>query len=161
MTSCKEAAKASAGKALEMISYISLASSEPTEKELEDMLNEARVQNKENQITGSLLYRDGTYIQVFEGPAEKTESLYNKILSDSRHHKVVTLFRRPTQKRYFKDWTMAFRPLSSQELRDAKGYAESLQLSREDPQDATTEILNWIKSLIADFNPPNSSPASS
>ena len=156
MTSSKNAAKTTAGEALEMISYISLARNTPTEKDLEKMLKEARLHNKRNKITGSLLYRDGTYIQVFEGPLKATEKLYEKILADKRHYEVVTLFRRPTRKRYFRDWTMAFRPLTSEELLDAKGYAESLQHQPQDPTDVTTEILNWIKALIADFSQPSS-----
>lgn len=159
MTSSHDDGPLTADNPLEMISYISLASKSPTESDLTHMLKEARLQNEKNQITGSLLYREGTYVQVFEGPPHATESLYKKILTDKRHHKVVTLFRRPTKRRYFRDWTMAFRTLSQSELDYAKDYAENLKSAPEDTSDATKEILDWIKSLICEFSPAQPSEA--
>lgn len=153
MTPPKIDGEASTNEALEMISYVSLARKTPKESDLQKMLVEARNQNKANKITGSLLYRDGTYVQVFEGPRTATEKLYQKIQTDDRHHQVVTLFRRPTRKRYFKDWTMAYRTLTPGELKEAQDYAQTLQLETTEPDDPTREILNWIKSLVSDIDP--------
>ncbi len=62
-------------------------------------------------ITGLLLYRDGSFAQFLEGPADAVDSLYDRIERDPRHHGVIRVLRQPVTKRDFRQWSMAFRDL--------------------------------------------------
>lgn len=139
---------------LEIISYISLAREELADYDLELLLRSARRANRKNGITGSLLYRDGTFIQVFEGPTDKTEILYEKIKIDRRHTGLVQLFRRPIETRYFSDWSMAYKHLSDSQLNKANTYTRRLTNIAKPKADDDMGILAWVTGLVCDLSNP-------
>jgi uncharacterized Fe-S cluster-containing MiaB family protein len=98
--------------------YSSAASRELTELELSRLLLGARKTNIAFEVTGMLLYHEGSFLQVLEGKAEAVESLFARISTDPRHHRVVVLMRREVVERQFEDWSMGFV--------DAKRVAEAL-----------------------------------
>lgn len=73
---------------------------------LSQILNSSRKNNKEKGITGVLSYRDGFYIQVLEGSEEAVNSLFSKILADSRHHEVTVILNEAIEQRSFSGWYM-------------------------------------------------------
>jgi len=78
-------------------------------RQLEELLVEAREFNASKDITGMLLYCDGSsFMQLLEGDEEDVRSLYARIESDSRHFDVKTLFTKETDGRWMKNWAMAF-----------------------------------------------------
>ncbi|EST09814.1 BLUF domain protein [Kalmanozyma brasiliensis GHG001] len=79
--------------------------------EVKQILRASRSNNTALGITGLLLYRDGSFAQFLEGPADAVDSLYDKIERDSRHHGVIRVLRQPVAKRDFRQWSMAFRDL--------------------------------------------------
>jgi len=104
--------------------YVSSASHLLAEQELLQILNEARDNNAQQDITGMLVYSDGTFIQVLEGPAQAVENLFLKIQNDPRHHRCFELMRQRTRERAFEGWSMGFRSASSEELEDTAGYID-------------------------------------
>ena len=50
--------------------YASVATEAMPKSKLYKLLSQARVNNKLNNITGLLIYVDGVFLQVLEGPAE-------------------------------------------------------------------------------------------
>ena len=80
-------------------------------EEVRAILRASRVNNTSLGITGLLLYRDGSFAQFLEGPADAVDTLYDKIERDPRHHGVIRVLRQPTTKRDFRQWSMAFRDL--------------------------------------------------
>ncbi|MTI39238.1 BLUF domain-containing protein, partial [Fulvivirga lutimaris] len=58
------------------------------EVELMKLLHQARIKNKENGITGLLIYSESKFIQVLEGEKEAVLNLFHQIREDARHHKV-------------------------------------------------------------------------
>ena len=126
------------------LAYTSRTSTLPSSTELLKILEEARGFNTLNNITGLLLYKNGSFFQVLEGPAETVEFLYQKIKRDLRHDKVKTLYQQPLAKRNFSDWAMMFHDISSlegvdclSETQDTPGYL---------PFDCpSTAFDEWIK----------------
>ncbi|MEH6514490.1 MAG: BLUF domain-containing protein, partial [Maribacter arcticus] len=59
--------------------------------EMEELLEKARSNNQNDDITGYLIYYKGGFVQLFEGDKRKIEVLYVKIKKDELH-KNVTLF---------------------------------------------------------------------
>ncbi|MDF7811633.1 BLUF domain-containing protein [Hymenobacter sp. YC55] len=92
--------------------YHSRATSLPSEADLVDLLESSRRFNAEHQITGLLLYSEGRYVQVLEGPEADVRALYGRIKADTRHEHVVTVLEGPEPQRRFADWRMGFGQLA-------------------------------------------------
>jgi hypothetical protein len=87
--------------------YHSRATTWPTEADLQHLLVHAREWNAKAGITGLLLYRDGRYVQLLEGPENEVRALYARICRDPRHTQVVTVSQGLAPARRFPDWRMA------------------------------------------------------
>lgn len=86
------------------------------EQALDDLLERARAKNGGLGVTGMLLYRQGDFMQVLEGPKDDVLSLYSTIIRDPRHHSVTTLVNTDVAERGFGDWSMAFREVTPDDL---------------------------------------------
>jgi Sensors of blue-light using FAD len=93
---------------LASLAYVSSASGLLPEADLEELLRNARAQNLRAQITGVLLYHDGSFFQYLEGPETELDAAYERIVASRQHHGVIRLFHRPTDTRHFDDWQMGF-----------------------------------------------------
>lgn len=78
------------------------------DNELIELLTLIRERNQAAGITGMLLYRDHTFMQVLEGKKQTLVNLYRKILHDKRHNNITLLAMAPLEKRNFPDWSMGF-----------------------------------------------------
>ncbi|MEN1786292.1 MAG: BLUF domain-containing protein, partial [Bacteroidota bacterium] len=93
--------------------YTSKADPSLTHHEMIDMLENARVFNKKNDITGCLLYHEGTFIQLIEGKRIVVQQLYERILEDRRHHDITSLFSGSSSQRLFENWYMIYEEIDS------------------------------------------------
>ncbi|MEM7323479.1 MAG: BLUF domain-containing protein [Actinomycetota bacterium] len=90
------------------LGYASAAKRPFTDDELVELLTKARVANAARNVSGLLLYHQGSFLQVLEGEKSVVEALYRKIGEDPRHTDKVLLFRREDVERCFDQWTMGF-----------------------------------------------------
>lgn len=88
--------------------YISAGTKDFSEPELEEILAVARENNKLLNITGMLLYHEGSFIQALEGDKAVVEKLYQKIGKDQRHLETKVLYRGDVPDRDFRQWSMGF-----------------------------------------------------
>lgn len=88
--------------------YASVASKPYSTKMLVELLEKARKRNTAAGISGMLLYHEGSFLQVLEGPAEHVDALYAKIQKDPSHTKPLLLSRESIEKKEFEDWSMGF-----------------------------------------------------
>jgi hypothetical protein len=102
--------------------YYSRATQQPTESQLQELLEELHRYNAHYQITGLLLYGNGYYVHMLEGAEQDVQTLYAKIQQDARHQQVVTVRQGLGPKRQFTDWHMDF----GQEA--ANAVAQALQV---------------------------------
>lgn len=92
------------------IAYASKAVMDFSTDELASLLTNAREKNARLDITGALLYQDGQFVQVIEGPVIAVRNLYLQIAADSRHQHVQMVSSHSIIERQFPTWTMAFVP---------------------------------------------------
>jgi hypothetical protein len=93
--------------------YTSNTNRDLSEKVLADILTASRRNNKARGITGLLLYIDGGFLQVLEGPDEDVQETFLRIKQDTRHWDTKVLLDRQAE-RAFADWSMGFeRPTES------------------------------------------------
>lgn len=93
---------------LACLAYVSSASRLLSEAELEALLLTARSHNLQAQITGVLLYHDGSFFQFLEGPEAELDAAYARIGASRQHRGIIRLFHRAADRRYFDDWQMGF-----------------------------------------------------
>ena len=108
------------------LAYVSNAVAFMSLNELTAMLEQARQNNAELGITGMLLYKDKSFLQVLEGNADAVHGLYSRIQQDERHEKVKTLFDEPVEARDFPEWTMGFQNLDGTDLSSLESYSDFL-----------------------------------
>lgn len=66
----------------------------------------AQSRNRNESITGLVLYDKGSFFQWLEGPAEGLERVMRSIRNDSRHTDIEVLGSEPATARVFADWSM-------------------------------------------------------
>lgn len=88
--------------------YCSQASAAPTSDELHALLAQSRGKNDRLDVSGILVYEDGVFLQVLEGPDEAVLGLRETIECDPRHHGFRQLHLAAIEGREFGDWSMAF-----------------------------------------------------
>jgi hypothetical protein len=94
--------------------YVSAAKNLFNPAELRELLRLARIKNERLGVTGMLLYHEGSFLQVLEGPLSAVEPLLETINHDQRHEKVMLLLRREIEERNFADWKMGFADVAAQ-----------------------------------------------
>jgi Sensors of blue-light using FAD len=100
------------------LTYISSSRELFSRQQLEEMAVQSGAKNARLRITGMLLYKDSSFMQVLEGEKSEVLQLYATIAVDRRHSGVITLLQGDIDKREFPRWSMGFQHLD-QSLRYA------------------------------------------
>lgn len=100
--------KSDKNQTLVQLVYVSAATVDFTESQLEQLLNRARENNSGLDVTGMLLFTENTFFQILEGEDETVQSLYDLIAKDHRHNNVLILAKQEVEERNFSDWSMGF-----------------------------------------------------
>lgn len=124
--------------------YTSTATNEMTEQDLLDLLDEARVKNKQNHITGMLLYGRGCFFQVLEGEEAVLEDVYKKITRDKRNFGHFLLLKKQISERSFPDWTMGFKNLNFADAETIVGYNNFMNIEQHEVQNHPELVTNML-----------------
>lgn len=149
-TRAEDAAVAEAeAEPIELVQYIyaSAAVRAFEAEELKALLARARAHNEANGLTGMLLYAEGSFFQVLEGPPEAVDSLYRRIELDPRHAAMTKLLREPIKERSFQDWTMGFYQARRQDIARIVGLNDFLRIAHA----SSDEQADRARKLLAAF----------
>ncbi len=113
---------------LHSLVYVSTATHPFSADELAALLAQSRKRNQEAGITGMLLYKDGCFIQAFEGEKDAVRGLQLRIARDPRHRNIVVLMNGPIEEREFSAWTMGFKQLDDDDVQKQPGFSEMLKM---------------------------------
>lgn len=119
-----------------------------SDADLVKILSDSRDNNKIKNITGMLIYGDGTFIQVLEGEEQDVEEVYNKLSADNRHKNLIVLAEGEINKRNFPDWTMGFIAINSNDLEELEGYinpANKKFLATDNPHAAISVLKTFAQ----------------
>lgn len=75
---------------------------------IQQILDASQRNNAEVGVTGALMFNDGAFAQVLEGPRRGVEDTFERIQRDPRHGDVTVLQCGPAESRSFANWSMAF-----------------------------------------------------
>ena len=126
--------------------YESHAASPLRQADLNTLLHGARLHNQATQFSGVLLYADGRFLQVLEGPEPALSDLYARIQADPRHQQVRTLAYGPVAARAFSDWHMGFVAAEAAFFGQISGY-----LPLADAPDHQADLPEDLAQLLRDF----------
>lgn len=85
------------------ILYTSTAVEPFTQPQLKQLLARARAHNEPLGISGMLVYDDGFFVQVLEGPEEAVQPLFAAIERDPRHTNMRLLLRHTLAEKEFEN----------------------------------------------------------
>lgn len=105
--------------------YVSQAVRKMSAEDLRSIHASARTNNEHIDVTGSLFYNGGWFLQVLEGPAATLSKLYEKIERDPRHKNSRVLYNEPATFRTFPRWNMNMTNLDD---RQADKYDELVEV---------------------------------
>ena len=108
--------------------YTSTAIQPMPKSKLYKILVDSRVSNKLADVTGLLVYVDGTFLQVLEGEQEMVSDLLDKISKDPRHTDVKVVYKTGVERRTFNAWQMAYVSPSPKELATWAGLSNTTTL---------------------------------
>lgn len=108
------------------LSYASTQTSPMGAAALVGLLNQARDSNKRMNITGVLLHREDSFLQVIEGRKTDVLNLFEQIKRDPRHQRVEVLADDFIEDREFSDWQMGFLELDEVDVTLLPGFSNFL-----------------------------------
>ncbi|GAB4392213.1 MAG: hypothetical protein Tsb005_05280 [Gammaproteobacteria bacterium] len=102
--------------ALTQLVYTCTASYEFDKDDLLALLQKCKTYNSLHDITGLLLYFEGSFLQVLEGDNATIQHLYETISKDPRQSSIFLLYEKPITRRDFAQWSMGFHALTQDEI---------------------------------------------
>lgn len=127
---------------MEYLVYVSTAKKMMEDADLLELLTQSRERNLRQNVTGVLLYSEGTFMQVLEGSKEDVYAIYDSIERDLRHRNIIKLVKGQADKRVFPNWSMAFTSVNAETLELIEGYFNSAKTNLElDNKHATVIML--------------------
>ncbi len=119
------------------IVYISSYVGQDTQRDLEAILESARRHNSADDITGLLLFHDGNFLQVLEGPRENVLACYARIEQDPRHRGCILLEAEDIETRKFAGWDMTYVPFADLDPDHQRGFIDLQTLKHTEKMDET------------------------
>lgn len=113
---------------------------------LQNILLTCRKRNSQLDITGLLLYRDGSVCQLLEGPTQSIQLVMESISRDRRHAGILIVLDRKVETRDFCGWSIAFRNL--QYTREMNEWADDQSVP------LTDEEQKIFEQTMASINDP-------
>ena len=107
--------------------YVSTASKEIVDADLDSILESSVRHNTKNDVTGLLLFVENRFIQVLEGQEVAVNETLGRIAEDPRHYDLIVLERTAIPGRSFDRWSMGFHRLTSAEVNSKPGFAAFLE----------------------------------
>lgn len=134
-----------------MLAYASSATDQFDERRIPDLLARSREKNGDLDVTGLLLYEEGTFLQALEGEADVIEDVFETIRKDSRHTDCTVLLREPISERAFPDWSMGYRqqiPVPARDGEDVRAFfRERIEQARTSSQRVDV-VLETFRSVV-------------
>ncbi|PLX37450.1 MAG: hypothetical protein C0606_03855 [Hyphomicrobiales bacterium] len=100
--------------------------------DVEDILSVARERNRRAGITGLLVYHDGNFLQILEGPRDAVEECFTRIQNDPRHDGIIRVVSEDVEERVFGDWEMAWMPFQDASAEAQQGFLDIQSLRDSD-----------------------------
>jgi hypothetical protein len=135
---------------LNQLVYLSQSTRKMSAEDLNAIQRIAKTNNETMDVTGSLFYNGGWFLQVLEGPAPTLVKLFNKIEKDPRHKHSRLLYNEPAKFRTFTRWSMNMTNLDDRQADKYDELVDVIEAAKTDRKIGTTSpavaLLRMFKS---------------
>ncbi|MEI7531555.1 MAG: BLUF domain-containing protein [Betaproteobacteria bacterium] len=90
------------------LTYVSKTLRSWSKAEIYDLAFRSSGANMKLGVSGILVYKDNSFMQVLEGKKNSVTALFKKIETDLRHQEVTLLNEVELEKADYRDWSMTF-----------------------------------------------------
>ena len=112
------------------LSNISSCKNDVTPKELNELFSKTMQNNKNQGVTGILIFKNNLFFQILEGQKETLAQLFTKIIEDSRHSHIIKIIDHAIEERAFNDYETGFEIIDNTEkIKKLKQYINWLKLA--------------------------------
>jgi Sensors of blue-light using FAD len=101
------------GRKLLQLVYVSTATRPLTPDDLQMIADVSERHNSARWLTGLLIFQDGFFQGVLEGPEPEVLNRMERVITDNRHRAIRILQERDTLTRRFGNWSFALLPLAT------------------------------------------------
>ena len=115
--------------------YVSKATMPMQEADLVALLEQSRARNLRQDVTGMLLYADGSFLQVLEGRVADVDAIFGSIQRDARNTDIFLIARDAILERSFPGWSMGFANASGLSPEKLPGFSRFLELQADELPD--------------------------
>ncbi len=133
------------------ILYKSVATVPFSSAELARLLMKSRVQNDLFDVTGILVYHEGSFLHVLEGPETAVLGTYGRIADDPRHKCLQVMLHRTIEERTFPEWSMGFVCTYGNWAKEMPGFEEFFDRKGTYNREAGEKLLRLLQQFR--FNP--------
>lgn len=116
-----------------------------------DILNSSIKNNVKDGITGVLLFKSRVFIQLLEGPEDKVEATFQRIIQDPRHENIKLLAKQKVQDRLYGEWSMHFREVTEEDLAVVNlilPWSTLVDSNQDIPVEKVQEMIQKFRELI-------------
>jgi hypothetical protein len=115
--------------------------------EIRTILASAHKNNPPAGLTGALLFNEGLFAQVIEGPVDSVSRIFEVIQRDPRHSDVTVLQNGPAEHRDFPEWSMAFAACAKTNS-GLESAIPAAGRSLSDPSAAGEQVLQLLRDVV-------------
>ena len=136
------------------LAYISVQTKPLPKEVIKDILDKSITNNSQKNITGMLIFYNGTFLQVLEGPDNKVMDLYHSLKLDKRHQNLDILYKKDIQSTAFSSWSMGFvdvEEISKKGDKDFISFFNQLKWDKDDENKITENNISKVKLIIDKF----------
>ncbi len=121
---------------------------EEVREAIDQILAASQKNNAAAGVTGALMFTNGLFAQVLEGPLAAVEAVFERIQLDERHANVQLLSFLPTNARQFSNWAMAFVGGAEADLANFGHYGQTsgFDYSKVDG----SQIISELRAMLVD-----------
>ncbi|MFT6856554.1 MAG: hypothetical protein ACJA0X_002534 [Cyclobacteriaceae bacterium] len=124
------------------IIYTSQATKQFDTRNLLNLLHDARAFNSIDKISGVLIHKEGSFLQIIEGESQAVDDLFTRLGRDPRHNEIKMIHDTSVKNRIFSNWAMGCADFDAPELSLIPGIRTDLN----DPE-VIEDLINRLPEI--------------
>jgi len=128
--------------------YVSSSARVLSGDDLKRLLVDIRCQYTQSNITGMMLYSDGTFFHSLEGEEDQLAKAFASLQTDTLQKGLIKLKSGSEDERIFHDWSMGFKPSLADHITDVAGFVDPFRWDFLTDHDQHHPAVNLLKNFV-------------
>lgn len=132
---------------IKTVCYLSDSVEHNTMDELKILYEKAKENNRVNNITGVLIYKDRNFLQVLEGEEHHVDQTFKRIEKDKRHKNIFEIINSEIEERIFEDYNFGFTIVNNNE--ELKNLYQYLDWLKEADSSHANKVVRMVENFVS------------